>query len=57
MSTLGTLKKRANQLAPDFIKQAAAPLIRRQLTGNRAFREQYEFLTRAKGMSSDERAT
>lgn len=57
MSTLGALKKRANQLAPDFIKQAAAPLIRHQLTGNRAFREQYEFLMRAKEMSPDERAS
>lgn len=57
MSTLGALKKRVNQLAPDFIKRAAAPLIRHQLTGSRAFREQYEFLMQAKRMSPDERVS
>ena len=57
MSALGTLKKRANQLAPDFIKRVAAPLIRRQLTGNRTFLDQYEFLMRAKRMSPDEQAS
>ena len=44
---IGLLKK-LNQVTPDSLKRIAAPIIRRQLTNNRVFREQFALCQRLK---------